>query len=88
MLSDKLEKEVEDVNRDIKAYEACLQRSEIESFNVLSEADFMKEKEKVRVNYLIFSTCSLCLITILIVDISTPLFSATPLLVLPFHELN
>ncbi|XP_074557924.1 beclin-1-like protein isoform X1 [Curcuma longa] len=47
MLSDKLEKEVEDVNRDIKAYEACLQRSEIESFDVLSEADFMKEKEKI-----------------------------------------
>lgn len=84
MLSDKLEKEVEDVNRDIKAYEACLQRSEIESFNVLSEADFMKEKEKVRVNYLIFSTCSLCLITILIVDISNSSFFCYSFLSLTF----
>lgn len=84
MLSDKLEKEVEDVNRDIKAYEACLQRSEIESFDVLSEADFMKEKEKVRVNYLIFLTCSLCLITILIVDISNSLFFCYPFFSLTF----
>ncbi|XP_073007353.1 beclin-1-like protein [Typha latifolia] len=47
VLSDKLDREVEDVNRDIKAYEACLQRAELESYNVLSEADFMKEKEKI-----------------------------------------
>lgn len=47
VLSDKLDKEVEDVNRDIKAYEACLQRSELESYNVLSEADFLREKMKI-----------------------------------------
>ncbi|XP_058225639.1 beclin-1-like protein isoform X2 [Rhododendron vialii] len=47
VLSDKLDKEVEDVNRDIKAYEACLRRLEGESRNVLSEADFLKEKLKI-----------------------------------------
>jgi len=47
VLSDKLDKEVEDVNRDIEAYEACLQRLEGEARNVLSEADFLKEKLKV-----------------------------------------
>lgn len=50
ILSDKLDKEVEDVNRDIKAYEACLKRLEGESRNVLSEADFLKEKLKVQFN--------------------------------------
>lgn len=47
VLSDKLDKEVEDVNRDIKAYEACLQRVEGEARNVLSETDFLKEKLKI-----------------------------------------
>ncbi|KAF9594132.1 hypothetical protein IFM89_028386 [Coptis chinensis] len=47
VLSDKLDKEVEDVNRDIKAYEACLQRLEGETHDVLSEADFLREKLKV-----------------------------------------
>lgn len=47
VLSDKLDKEVEDVTRDIEAYEACLQRLEGESGDVLSEADFLKEKLKV-----------------------------------------
>ncbi|KAH7862392.1 hypothetical protein Vadar_004278 [Vaccinium darrowii] len=47
VLSDKLDKEVEDVNRDIEAYEACLQRLEGESRNILSEADFLKEKLKI-----------------------------------------
>lgn len=47
VLSDKLDKEVEDVNRDIQAYEACLQRLEGEARDVLSEADFLKEKLKV-----------------------------------------
>ncbi|KAL2893221.1 Beclin-1-like protein [Bienertia sinuspersici] len=47
VLSDKLDKEVEDVNRDIKAYEACLQRLEGEERDVLSEADFLKEKLKI-----------------------------------------
>ncbi|CAI0410078.1 unnamed protein product [Linum tenue] len=47
VLSDKLDKEVEDVNRDIEAYEACLQRLEGETGDVLSEADFLKEKLKI-----------------------------------------
>lgn len=47
ILSDKLDKEVEDANRDIKAYEACLQRSELEVYNVLTEADFLREKLKI-----------------------------------------
>ncbi|XP_034709134.1 beclin-1-like protein isoform X1 [Vitis riparia] len=47
VLSDKLDKEVEDVNRDIQAYEACLQRLEGEARDVLSEADFLKEKLKI-----------------------------------------
>ncbi|CAA6665861.1 unnamed protein product [Spirodela intermedia] len=51
VLSDKLDKEVEDVNRDIKAYEACLQRSEEESYNVLSDTDFSREKKKVLLLY-------------------------------------
>lgn len=46
VLSDKLDKEVEDLNRDIKAYGACLQRLEGEA-DILSEADFLKEKLKV-----------------------------------------
>lgn len=53
LLSDKLDKEIEDVNRDIKAYEACLQHSELESYAVLSEADFLREKEKVFVILLV-----------------------------------
>lgn len=47
VLSEKLDKEIEDVNRDIDAYEACLKRLEGEPRNVLSEADFLKEKLKV-----------------------------------------
>lgn len=47
ILSDKLDKEVEDVNGDIEAYESCLKRLEGESRDVLSEADFLKEKLKV-----------------------------------------
>ena len=47
VLSNKLDKEVEDVNRDIEAYEACLQRLEGETQDILSEADFLKEKLKV-----------------------------------------
>ncbi|XP_065860218.1 beclin-1-like protein isoform X2 [Euphorbia lathyris] len=47
VLSDKLDKEVEDINRDIEAYEACLERLEGESRDVLSEADFLKEKLKI-----------------------------------------
>lgn len=47
VLFDKLDKEVEDVDSDIKAYEACLQFLEGEAPNVLSEAEFLKEKLKV-----------------------------------------
>ncbi|XP_022757546.1 beclin-1-like protein isoform X2 [Durio zibethinus] len=47
VLSEKLDKEVEDVTRDIEAYEACLQRLEGEPQDVLSEADFRKEKLKI-----------------------------------------
>lgn len=47
VLSDKLDKEVEDVNRDIKSYEMCLQRLEGEAKTVLSEPEFLKEKLKV-----------------------------------------
>lgn len=53
VLSDKLDKEVEDVNRDIKAYEACLQRLEGEPRNALTEADFLKEKLKVSIRCLV-----------------------------------
>ncbi|KAL9270834.1 Beclin-1-like protein [Drosera capensis] len=45
--SDKMDKEIEDVNRDIKAYEACLKRLEGETHDVLSVADFFKEKLKI-----------------------------------------
>lgn len=47
LLSDKLDKEVEDASRDIEAYEACLKRLEGEARYVLSEADFLKEKLKI-----------------------------------------
>ncbi|KAL1536000.1 Vacuolar protein sorting-associated protein atg6 [Salvia divinorum] len=47
VLSDKLDKEVEDVNRDIKSYEVCLQRLEGEAKTVLSEPEFLKEKLKI-----------------------------------------
>ncbi|XP_022770572.1 beclin-1-like protein isoform X2 [Durio zibethinus] len=47
VLSDKLDKEIEDASRDIEAYEACLQRLEGEPRDVLSEADFCKEKLKI-----------------------------------------
>ncbi|OVA08209.1 Beclin family [Macleaya cordata] len=48
-LSNKLDKEVEDVNKDIKAYEACLQRLEGETRDVMSEADFLRKKLKVHI---------------------------------------
>ncbi|KAJ1286887.1 hypothetical protein BS78_03G386700 [Paspalum vaginatum] len=47
VLSDKMDKEIEDVNADTKAYEACLQRLEQEPYNILSETDFEKEKQKI-----------------------------------------
>lgn len=47
IVSEKLDREFEDINRDIKAYEACLERLEEESPSGLSEAEFLREKEKV-----------------------------------------
>uniref|UniRef100_A0A0E0CYA2 Atg6/beclin coiled-coil domain-containing protein n=1 Tax=Oryza meridionalis TaxID=40149 RepID=A0A0E0CYA2_9ORYZ len=47
LLSDKMDKEIEDVNADIKAYEVCLQHLEQESYNVLSDAGFQEEKLKI-----------------------------------------
>ena len=47
VLFDKLDKEVEDVNMDIKSYETCLQRLEGEAKPVLSETEFLKEKLKM-----------------------------------------
>ncbi|XP_042058615.1 beclin-1-like protein [Salvia splendens] len=47
VLFDKLDKEVEDVNMDIKSYETCLQRLEGEAKHVLSETEFLKEKLKI-----------------------------------------
>lgn len=47
VLSEKLDKEIEDVNKDIEAYEACLKRLEGEPRNFISEADFLKEKLKI-----------------------------------------
>lgn len=47
VVSEKLDREFEDINRDIKAYEACLERLEEESPSGLSEAEFLREKEKV-----------------------------------------
>ncbi|XP_040379563.1 beclin-1-like protein isoform X2 [Oryza brachyantha] len=47
LLSDKMDKEIEDVNTDIKAYEACLQQLEQKSYNILSDASFQKEKQKI-----------------------------------------
>jgi hypothetical protein len=58
VLSDKLDKEVEDVNRDIEAYEACLKRLEGEAKDVLSEADFLKEKLKVLIRFIISNVYS------------------------------
>jgi beclin 1 len=50
VLSDKMDKEIEDVNTDIKAYDVCLQRLEQESYNILTETDFNKEKQKVSIS--------------------------------------
>jgi beclin 1 len=50
VLSDKMDKEIEDVNTDIKAYDVCLLRLEQESYHILSETDFNKEKQKVPIS--------------------------------------
>jgi len=52
ILSDKMDFEIEDISSDIKAYEASLQHLvhlEQESYSILSETDFQKEKQKVSV---------------------------------------
>ncbi|KAG0570802.1 hypothetical protein KC19_6G188400 [Ceratodon purpureus] len=45
-LSEELDKQMEDVNNDIKAYQSCLDRLDKESAEALSEEDFMREKLK------------------------------------------
>jgi beclin len=47
VLSDKMDFEIEDINSDIKAYEAYLQQLEQESYSILSETDFQEENQKV-----------------------------------------
>ncbi|KAG2590808.1 beclin-1-like protein [Panicum virgatum] len=47
ILSDKMDFEIEDINSDIKAYEACLQQLEQESYSILSETDFQEENQKI-----------------------------------------
>ncbi|GJM93557.1 hypothetical protein PR202_ga10122 [Eleusine coracana subsp. coracana] len=42
-----MDKEIEDVTADISVYKACLQRLEQESYNILGEIDFQKEKQKI-----------------------------------------
>lgn len=49
-LSEELDKQMEDVNNDIKAYQSCLDRLDKESAEALSEEDFMREKLKVRLS--------------------------------------
>jgi len=49
ILSDKMDFEIEDISSDIQAYEASLQHLELESYSILSETDFQKEKQKVSV---------------------------------------
>ena len=60
VLSDKLDKEIEDVNRDVEAYEACLKRLEGEPRDVLREADFLKEKLKVSASHKLIIYCCFC----------------------------
>jgi beclin 1 len=47
-LSEELDKQMEDVNNDIKAYQSCLDRLDKECTEALSEEDFRREKLKVR----------------------------------------
>lgn len=47
-LSEELDKQMEDVNNDVKAYQSCLDRLDKESTEALSEEEFMREKLKVR----------------------------------------
>uniref|UniRef100_A0A7I4A2P3 Beclin-1-like protein n=1 Tax=Physcomitrium patens TaxID=3218 RepID=A0A7I4A2P3_PHYPA len=45
-LSEELDKQMEDVNNDIKAYQSCLDRLDKESLEVLSEENFLREIRK------------------------------------------
>ncbi|KAF8696028.1 hypothetical protein HU200_036913 [Digitaria exilis] len=47
ILSDKMDFEIEDINSDVRAYEACLQLMDQESYSILSETDFQNEKQKI-----------------------------------------
>lgn len=49
-LSEELDKQMEDVNNDIKAYQSSLDRLDKEYAEALSEEDFLKEKLKVRIH--------------------------------------
>jgi beclin 1 len=57
-LSDELDKQVEDVSNDIKAYQACLDRLNKDSQGALSEEDFAREKLKVQSNEISTSSLS------------------------------
>ncbi|CAM6126094.1 unnamed protein product [Calypogeia fissa] len=46
-LSEELDKQVEEVNRDIKAYDQCLERLAKEQYDALTEEEFVQEKLKV-----------------------------------------
>ncbi|KAH9295411.1 hypothetical protein KI387_038999, partial [Taxus chinensis] len=47
VMSEKLDRELEDITMDIKAYEASLESLEGGSLDGLSESDFLREKAKV-----------------------------------------
>ncbi|XLR11207.1 hypothetical protein S83_039145 [Arachis hypogaea] len=54
VLSEKLlDKEIEDVNRDIEAYDSCFKFFVGKARDVLSEADFLMEKLKVVIMFTI-----------------------------------
>lgn len=60
-LSEELDKQVEDVNNDIKAYQTCLDRLDKDSTEALSEENFVKEKLKVQSLWLLFGFTNLCM---------------------------
>lgn len=47
ILSTKFDKEIEDANRDIEAYDCYLKSFKDKSYDMLSDEDFRKEKLKV-----------------------------------------
>lgn len=48
-LSEELDKQVDEVTKDIKAYEGCLERLRKEPHEALSAEEFNRDKEQVRV---------------------------------------